>query len=186
MPRRASLQFVLCTLLALTLPSCYQGDAGEPDTNPPPMIGRSLQPGAIALGDHPDFSYPTLDGGTITPEALHGKVVVLDFWATWCRPCMDEMPETIRLYEKYKDRGVAFVGMSLDQSRSDLGRVVKEKRVPWPQVFDGRGFASPNVQAWGVYFIPVSVILSRDGEVVWIGYARDLPAALEKAVSRQG
>ncbi len=83
-------------------------------------------------------------GSTISMSALKGKVVVVDFWATWCGPCVAELPAMKKLYEKFHGQGVEFLGVSLDQPKEQGGldalkKFVKEREIPWPQYYQGKG-----------------------------------------------
>ena len=83
-----------------------------------------------------------IDGSTVSMKNLKGKVVVIDFWATWCGPCVAEMPKMKELYAKYRDQGVEFIGVSLDQPKEQGGldslkKFVKENGIEWPQYYQG-------------------------------------------------
>ncbi len=83
-----------------------------------------------------------IKGSTVSMKGLKGKVVVIDFWATWCGPCVAEMPNMKELYAKYHDKGVEFIGVSLDQPKEDGGldalkKYVKENEIAWPQYYQG-------------------------------------------------
>jgi len=110
-------------------------------------------------------------GETVSSETLAGKVVVLDFWATTCVPCITALPEMRRLYSEYRDQGVEFVGVSLDESEKRGGRerlvsFLAEYDVPWPIYFQGNGYYSDLSFSWGVGGIPEVFLLDRDGRLV--------------------
>ena len=113
----------------------------------------------------PDFRANIL--GSDKPFVLSeqwGKVVALDFWATWCGPCMAVMPAMKKIHEEYKNRDdVVFVTVSLDQSEESLRKIIKEKELAFPVIFSGKGFEDPAAAAFGVRGIPSSFVIGRDG-----------------------
>jgi peroxiredoxin len=117
----------------------------------------------------PDFQATTLDGKAIKLSDLRGKVVLLDFWATWCGPCIAELPNVKQAYEKY-GKGGAFeiVGISLDQDPEQVRRFVKSQQMPWPQIVLGPG--NPVAKQYNVTAIPATFLIDRDGKVI----AKDL------------
>ncbi|MGC9529794.1 MAG: redoxin domain-containing protein [Candidatus Bipolaricaulaceae bacterium] len=119
----------------------------------------------------PQFSFRPLRGEEpIALSYLVGKVVLLDFWATWCGPCMEELPNVIELYNRYHDQGFEVVGISLDTDESALRAVLTQESIPWPQCFDGQGWDSAVAQLYRVYGIPATFLLDRQGII----NARDL------------
>ena len=95
----------------------------------------------------------------ISMAKLKGKVVVVDFWATWCGPCVAEMPKMKELYAKYRDHGVEFIGVSLDQPKDQGGldklkTFVKENEIAWPQYYQGNGWQSEFSKSWKINSIP--------------------------------
>lgn len=120
----------------------------------------SAQVGEVA----PAFSLKDKDGNTVTLESLKGKVVVLNFWATWCAPCRAEIPDFKNVYTKYKDKGVEIIGVSLDQKGWKVIRpFLKKWDINYPVLLGGAKIA----QAYGnVRSIPTTYIIDRDGMVV--------------------
>ena len=105
---------------------------------------------------------------TVSMEQLKGKVVVIDFWATWCGPCIAEMPHMKELYAEYKDKGVEFIGVSLDNpiQRGGLEKLhayVEREGVEWPQYYQGGGWESPFSMSWGINSIPQLFIIDKQG-----------------------
>src|SRR5271170_1796997 len=87
-----------------------------------------------------DLNYTATDGSPVNLAALRGKVVLVDFWATWCPPCRGEVPNVVAAYQKYHDKGFDVVGVSLDQNRNDLDQFTQANGMVWPQYFDGQGW----------------------------------------------
>ena len=104
-------------------------------------------------------------------SALKGKVVVVDFWATWCGPCVAELPAMKKLYEKFHGQGVEFLGVSLDQPKEQGGldalkKFVKEQEIRWPQYYQGKGWESDFSRSWGINSIPTMFLVDQDGKLV--------------------
>jgi thiol-disulfide isomerase/thioredoxin len=137
----------------------------------------------VEIGDTPDLkSVNAVNNKTLSLADYRGKVVVVDFWATWCGPCMAEAGHMVELNEKYSPQGVQLVGVSLDDDRKGMLEVAKNSNFTWPQVFGGNGWKSPPAVAWGVQSIPCTFVLSPEGEVVWRGHPGNLESALKMAL----
>ncbi|OFW08091.1 MAG: hypothetical protein A3H96_22110 [Acidobacteria bacterium RIFCSPLOWO2_02_FULL_67_36] len=110
----------------------------------------------------PDFAIVTLDQQRLALEDLKGKVVLLDFWASWCGPCKLATPGLTRLYKKYGDRPFALVAISLDREESPWRQYIDENRMTWPQYWDRGGRIA---QLFGVRPIPTYIVLDHEGIV---------------------
>lgn len=143
---------------------------------------RTLGP-KITSGEHPlapEFSVRSLDGGTIDLKALHGKVVLINFWATWCEPCRDEIPRFVELQNRYGSKGLQIVGVSMDDDVAPVRRFSADYKLNYPVALGG---AKLGELYGGVLGLPISFLLERDGTI----YARHVgavdPALLEKEIS---
>ncbi len=114
----------------------------------------------------PDFSATDLDGKPISLEAYRGKVLLVDFWAVWCGPCVAEIPNVKKVYNTYKDKGFEVIGISLDKDETKLRDFLKENDIPWRQVFDGQGWDSTIPQQYGIRSIPSMWLIDKEGKLI--------------------
>jgi thiol-disulfide isomerase/thioredoxin len=125
---------------------------------------------SMSIGKVLEISGPTLDGGHFDLADHRGKVVLVDFWATWCGPCVAELPHIREAYDQYHDHGLDIVSVSLDLERSALVNFLKTKPVPWPQIFfdgaDTRGVQNPLARRYGIQAIPCLLVIDREGSLV--------------------
>ena len=132
----------------------------------------------------------TLDGKTLTlPADYSGKVLVVDFWASWCPSCVMSMPYIKQIQAKYAVRGVEFLGISVDDKREELQNFIRAQNITWPQAFSGKGLdKDPTAQRYGVMAIPSVWVIGRDGRVVSSAASplpqQDGPSTLELAIQR--
>jgi len=145
---------------------------------PFPIAARGA---GVGVGDTPELKFRSVDGKNVDLKDLKGKLVLVDFWATWCGPCMAEAGHMVETNKKYHDQGLQIIGISLDENRSALENVVKQKGFEWPQFFDGQGWHGKFAQAWGVNSIPRTFLIDPSGKVVWTGHPGNMDAPLEKA-----
>jgi thiol-disulfide isomerase/thioredoxin len=136
------------------------------------LQGARRQKEAIGKPFELEFT-DAIKGSTVSIKGLKGKVVVLDFWATWCGPCVAEMPNMKELYAKYKDKGVEFIGISLDRSKEEGGldslkKFCAEKEITWPQYYQGNYWDSKFSVSWGINSIPCMFVVDADGKLVTV------------------
>jgi thiol-disulfide isomerase/thioredoxin len=136
----------------------------------------------LAVGKtFPDFQEKDLEGKPLSIGNYKGKVLLVDFWATWCGPCIAELPHVLATYEKHHRDGFEILGISLDSERDKLTSFIKERKMGWAQYFDGQGWKTKLAQEYGVNSIPATYLLDRDGKII----AKDLRGeALEQAVAK--
>jgi thiol-disulfide isomerase/thioredoxin len=122
-----------------------------------------LLPGKEAL----DFMQPKLDGKPLRLTDLRGKVVLLDFWASWCGPCRRENPNVVKVYEKYKDAGFTVMSVSLDKDKTAWQEAIKRDNLSWPNhVSDLKAWSNEAAQLYKVTGIPFTVLIDKEGKII--------------------
>lgn len=126
-----------------------------------------------------EVALPSVSGDTLRLSSLKGKVVLLDFWASWCGPCRLSNKELVKLYAKYKDKGFEIYSVSIDAKKHDWENAIKKDKIKWLQVNDNGGWDAATVAAWNINAIPTSFLIDKEGKLL----AMDLEGKeLEKAV----
>ena len=146
---------------------------------------KALQASLIEGAKFPDFDEKDVAGNAISVAKFKGKVVLVDFWATWCAPCVFEMPNVQKIYDKYHEKGLEIIGVSLDQSQDRLKNFTKDKNIPWAQICDGKGWENKVAQKYGIQSIPATFLLDGEGKIIAKNLrGDDLDQAVAKALPK--
>jgi thiol-disulfide isomerase/thioredoxin len=141
----------------------------------------------LAIGSEPvAFDVKSIKGERLSPAAYKGKVLLIDFWATWCGPCIQEMPNVKSMYSKYHQKGFEIVGISLDQQREKLDRYLESQGIEWPQYFDGKWWNNDVAVSYGVKSIPTTILVDRKGKIRFKSLrGKQLEAAVEQLLAEK-
>ena len=142
---------------------------------------------ALAIGTpFPNFEVKDLAGETLSVAGQKGKVVLIDFWATWCMPCVAELPNVLKTYEHYHGQGFEIIGVSLDQDQAKVVNFIKQKQMTWPQYFDGAGWKNKLAAKYGIESIPATYLLDRQGNIIAKGLrGKALSEAVAEAIAKK-
>lgn len=118
----------------------------------------------------PSFAVKSHTGEELSLEKLRGKIVLLDFWASWCGPCRVDMPEVKKIWKKYGGDKFVIIGVNLDRNRAAFEAYAKEQGVTWPQYYDGLGWGNKVSLLYRVYAIPHTILIDQDGVIQATGF----------------
>lgn len=126
-----------------------------------------------------DFTVASLKGDSIKLSSLKGKILIIDFWASWCGPCRYANKNLVKLYNKYKAKGLEILSVSLDDEKKDWKKAVDKDKITWLQAIDPGGWDAMAAAKWQVDAIPATFVVNKDGDVVAINLEKD---ELEKKI----
>ena len=158
-------QFIVGTLFFAAL-GFYGLLSSQPESPSHSSLVTTSSTSAPASADATDLAFTAEDGTHVDLARMRGKVVLLDFWATWCPPCRGEVPNVVAAYNTYHAQGFEVIGVSLDQDRDAMTQFTAENGMPWPQYFDGQGWNNALAQRFGVDSIPQMWLFDRQGRLV--------------------
>jgi thiol-disulfide isomerase/thioredoxin len=136
-----------------------------------------------AVGKPVDLQFAAVDGREVDLVKLKGKVVLIDFWATWCGPCVGELPHVKEAYDKYHPKGLEIVGISLDREKESLTEFVSGHHMEWPQYFDGQEWQTKLALQFHIESIPAMWLIDKKGNLRDINARADLNGKVEKLLA---
>lgn len=136
-----------------------------------------------AVGRPVDLQFTSVDGRPVDVAKLKGKVVLIDFWATWCGPCVGEIPRVKEAYDALHSKGFEIVGISLDKDKDSLTRFVEEHKMEWPQFFDGLYWQNKYARQFGIESIPSMWLIDKNGILRDLDGRADLSGKVTKLLA---
>jgi DsbE subfamily thiol:disulfide oxidoreductase len=154
---------ILCAVFFVLLPQQVNAQASAQVSEELARLLRNARIQVLNQRTEPnDFTLPLLNGETITLSSLKGKVVVLNFWATWCPPCREEMPSMETLYKRYKDMGLEMLAVNLRENNNTVRQFIQRHGYTFPVPLDQHGRVG---SVYGVEAIPTTYIIDREGKI---------------------
>ncbi|MGF1639159.1 MAG: peroxiredoxin family protein [Cyclobacteriaceae bacterium] len=122
---------------------------------------------ALAVGyEAPEITLPNPNGEMVSLSSLKGKVVLVDFWASWCRPCRVENPNVVRMYNKYNEKGFEILGVSLDRDKAAWLKAIDDDGLTWTHISDLKYFDSEAARIYNIQAIPFTILVDEEGKII--------------------
>lgn len=121
----------------------------------------------IKVGDAAyDFDLPNKENNLISSKNFRGQLLLIDFWASWCKPCRAQFPELAKINNDFREKGVSILGVSIDEKESDWRKAIETEKPQWVNVIDTRGFTGNLANKYGIFAIPYNVLIDEKGKVI--------------------
>ncbi len=186
--RAALVGLATATALVATLTACTGKDAVDQSGSDFRYVS-STKPGKVIAADKRkkagNFTVPQLSGSAkISLKSLSGKVVLLNYWATWCPPCIGEAPQLDLLYRQYQAKGVTFVGIDTKDQKGSAQAFIKDNDISYPIAFDSTGESALKLGKVPTVGLPVSVLIDKSGRVAAVYTIRVSPVDLKPVLNQ--
>jgi thiol-disulfide isomerase/thioredoxin len=155
--------------------------------SPTPGMAQAKKPakqaGADLVNKPLSLNFTSVDGKAVALSSLKGKVVLIDFWATWCGPCVREIPNVKATFDKLHSKGFEIVGISFDQDKEALTKFVAKNKMAWPQYFDGKGWENAFGKRFEIHSIPTMWLVDKKGNLRHLDGRDDLEQKVVKLLA---
>lgn len=135
-------------------------------------FGKTINESIVAIRktaigqEAPEFTMNDLEGKPVTLSSTRGKIVLVDFWASWCGPCRRENPNVVKAYAKFHPKGLEILGVSLDKDKDKWLEAIQKDKLTWNHVSDLKGWGNQAAKTYGIRAIPANVLLDKDGKIL--------------------
>ena len=168
---KTSIACAVAAVVAISVIACKpgktQGQSGKAETTAAVPQDTASNSNELIIS----FTMADIKGNnvSVTDEFAKHKLTIIDFWASWCGPCRQEMPSLVKTYNEYKDKGLGIVGVSLDEDKEQWSNAVSTMGMTWTQLSDLQGWQNSAAQMYGIQAIPFTIIVDSTGKVLTAG-----------------